>query len=142
MVSRAEAATTEMTEDSNTMFVWKLLALTTLMWTIIVAGGFCWLGWHLAPKQPRRSMREAGIQTEKLPPPPQHQQPKQPQQSPPTDASSSSTGLWNPAVSDLAINSLRQELSKRKLSCRGQKEELAERLNSAVRLGAGIPLTG
>ena len=92
-----------------------MMMMMMMMWTILVGAGSFWFGGYLVPKQPRRDTREANCQTKLQPP-----------------TSSSAVGAWQPDVSNMTINSLRQELSRRRLPTTGSKEELVTRMTSAM----------
>ena len=65
------------------------------------------------------------------------QQQPQPQPGPQPMPKSSSAAAWQPSAttSDMTINSLRRELSRRRLPVTGHKEELAARLATAMAAG-------
>jgi hypothetical protein len=95
--------------DDSTTMVWRLLGVMMLMWSFLVGGVFFWLGRMVQPLQPHRvrDTRQASTQTDPLA----------------AHAVAAVVAGWQPEISDMTINSLRQELARRRLSVAGQKDK-------------------
>ena len=124
-------------ENDNTMLVWKLLFVMMLTWTILVSAGSFRIGFYVA-RRGTGTTRGSSLQPGPVPAAAaDEQQQPQPQPGPQPMPKSSSAAAWQPSAttSDMTINSLRRELSRRRLPVTGHKEELAARLVTAMAAG-------